>query len=116
MSRSNAREHWVGVIAAQQCSGLNVASWCSQNNVAANSFYIWRKRLTEGSFSQAVPQFINQSGCSAPLPAHFMELRMKSSQDEISIIHLKIGAVSVAVPTGFDPRLLSQILDLLESR
>lgn len=104
MSRSNTRERWTRIISEQQMSGLNVAKWCSANNIDKASFYAWRKRL-----SYPTEHNTNE--------AQFIELSLKAEHRSCSqSIVLQIGRFSVSVNEGFNSRLLSDVLSILEAR
>ena len=38
-------EHWRGVVAEQEASGLSVAAFCRKRTIPAWKFHYWRKRL-----------------------------------------------------------------------
>lgn len=40
-------EHWRGVVAEQEASGLSVAAFCRERTIPAWKFHYWRKRLRE---------------------------------------------------------------------
>ena len=104
MSKSHARERWAGLISDQSSSGLKVAEWCREHNIDKASFYSWRKRLSSADVPLSdKPQFVRLS--INPL-----------QQSRSSHLLLHIGSVSVSVYAGFDSHLLSEVLDVLESR
>ena len=89
----------------QRASGLSVVAWCREQGVEKNTFYGWRKRL---SVSPAVsaPQFI----------AVAMDCPVESPTPVSASLTLRIGRVAVEVASGFDPALLADVLNILESR
>jgi len=101
MSRSDARARWSSILAEQQSSDLSVAAWCRERNIDKASFYEWRKRLKSSSGSDGSVQFVR------------VALGRDVSPSRFSVC---IGRASVLVEPGFDRRLLSELLDVLEAR
>jgi predicted methyltransferase len=85
---------WPDKIAEWNRSGLSIAAWCKENGERYNRFLYWRKRLlvTDSSLSGKFVQLI---------PA-------------ASAISLECDGIYVHLSTGFDPRLLEDILSVLK--
>ena len=58
--------HWNKQVEACRSSGLTVAQWCSENNVAVSTYYSWQKKLFQ---NLVVPTDV----CFAELPAAVSE-------------------------------------------
>jgi hypothetical protein len=95
MTQAEAVALWTDRVAAQAASGLSVATWCAQHDVALHSFYAWRKRLTAAP--APAPAWVALEPASAPSPAP-------------AILTVWVGAVAIEVPDGFDPRMLAAVL------
>jgi hypothetical protein len=100
MSSSDQRlETWRQLLADQQSSGLSVTNWCYKHNIAFATYYYWRKRVITQASTPDAPQWL-----SVKVP------------DTCDPLTLRIGRVSIEVAIGFDPRLLHEVLTVLESR
>jgi hypothetical protein len=105
MSRQERRDHWSKMIAQQHASGLSVTAWCREHAVNHATFGYWRKRLTETDNSpspEARWLAIDRDEPSHPASDHTLTLR--------------VGRVALDVRPGFDPRLLCDVLTVLEAR
>lgn len=91
MTQAEAVALWTDRVAAQRASGVSAAAWCAQHDVALHSFYAWRKRLTAGP--AAAPAWVALG--PAPAPAG---------------LTVRVGAVTIEVPDGFEPRMLAAVL------
>jgi transposase-like protein len=99
-SHDDGRTRWKGLMADQHSSGLSVAEWCRVQGIRTNLFYYWRKRLSEVPSDSSV-RFIPVSVVrDTALPG----------------LTLRVGPASVRIEPGFDHRLLTELLDVLESR
>ena len=47
MADGSKAEHWRGVVAEQEASGLSAAAFCRERAIPAWKFHYWRKRLRE---------------------------------------------------------------------
>ena len=93
---------WRQRLDAQFSSGLSVSAWCRAQGVEKNSFYRWRRRLSE-AVCVSGSQFIAVS-VDPPDVA------------EASVLLLRVGLVRIEVASGFDATLLRDVLNVLESR
>ena len=99
MLQLELRGRWSTLVAEQSSSGLSAAAWCREHGINVTSFYSWRKRLTV-RVCDAQVSFIEVTG-----------------QDAVaSGLRLTVGHAWVRIEPGFDRRLLSDLLDVLESR
>lgn len=90
---------WRQLLAEQQASGQSVAHWCRQRDISATTFYNWRKRLADAPFTSSAPQWLAVTASTEYYP-----------------LVLRIGRIAVEVTVGFDPRLLHDVLAVLEAR
>jgi hypothetical protein len=106
--REDLRSHWRALLAAQSQSGLSVAGWCREEGVPVKSFYYWRRKSSEPDQPQ--------SCVGTAVPAHGWIAVAPESLEEGRPLTLRVGSVSIDVSNGFDRRLLSDVLGLLEAR
>ena len=97
MTQDERRALWTARVAAQQASGASAVAWCFQQGLSEQSFYTWRKRLATAPASHAI-----QWAAVSPAPGTGLTLH--------------VGAVRVEVAPGFDPRVLADVLAVLEGR
>jgi hypothetical protein len=100
MSRSEAKDKWSLLLSDQRSSGLTVRAFCESGDIDKAVFYGWRKRLEERS----------PDG-----PVDFLRVRVAAAAPPASLC-VTIGRASVRVERDFDPRLLADLLDVLEAR
>jgi hypothetical protein len=105
MSRQERHDHWAKQVAQQQASGLSVAAWCREQAVNHATFVYWRKRLCETDNSLAPA-------------ARWLALDLDEPSHPASDhpLTLRVGRVALDVRPGFDPRLLCDVLTVLEAR
>jgi transposase-like protein len=114
---------WRGEMDRQADSGLSIAAWCRQNQIASSLFHHWRRTLRRrGERGQApnarpamaAPKFIPLLVASAPAdPAP-----SASNSQEAGFIEIILGGCPcrVRVRPGFDAPTLARVLDVLEPR
>jgi len=100
LSIEERRAKWVVLLADQQSSGLTVTAWCREHGIEKNTFYGWRKRL---------------QGMSSEVSGGFVRLAVAAEPAECGL-RLSLGRACIWVEAGFDRRLLSDVLDVLELR
>jgi transposase len=87
--------HW---IAQWQHSGLSVAAFCARHNLAAASFYAWRRTLQDRDAAAAA----------------FVPVRLVADAAPASAVEVVLAAGCVVrVAPGFDVTTLRQVLALL---
>jgi hypothetical protein len=97
MTQAERRALWTQRIAEQQASGASAAAWCAQWDVPLAAFYTWRRRLTAPP--AATPAW------TPLLPA-----------EDTAGLTLRVGAVTIDVPAGFDPQVLAAVLAVVAPR
>jgi hypothetical protein len=91
---------WSGLLAEQKASGLTIADWCREKNLSVHAFSRQRNRINKKSASG--PAWISVKGDEGSPPA--------------SPICLRIGSVWIDLSSGFDPKLLREVVAALEAR
>ncbi len=118
-SREDLRSHWLGLLAAQSRSGLSVAGWCRAEGVPVKSFYYWRRKSAEPDQPESgfgTPGSSALSGARTPASSQGWIAVGPQSFEEGCPLTLRVGSVSIEVSNGFDRRLLSDVIGLLEAR
>lgn len=111
--RKDRREFWDGVVCAQRASGVSGRAWCQANGVALASFYHWRKKLSVAAAASAPAAHRSSDIQWLPLEAPKSAASFPTTPSGLT---LRLGAVSVDIATGFDPRALSEVLHVLTRR
>ncbi len=103
MSRVELRRQWEERIRVFRASGQGVAVWCATHDISVATFHYWLRRFP------LLPPSVSDS-----TPVRFLQLDMASipAQEDLSLT-LRIGAVTIDVPQGFDPALLRQVVNVL---
>ena len=97
---------WREAFQKQRSSGQTVEAWCREQGVAKQSFYLWRRRLTQPA--AASPPV---SGASTPVALPVTIRSLSAAPLEISWP----GGVVVRVSAGCDMKLLRETLLALRS-
>ena len=66
LNHNQRMAYWSKQVEACRSSGLTVAQWCSENNVAVSTYYSWQRKLFQ---NLVVPTDV----CFAELPAAVSE-------------------------------------------
>lgn len=92
------------LLAEQEASGLSVASFARQREVAAWTLYDWRRRLRERARRERAGK------------ASFIQVKVRPEWRAPSTIQVEVRAgVRVHVPVGFDEGELRRLLGVLGS-
>lgn len=95
-------QQWKVSILKQRESGLSIASWCRQNNIAVHTFYYWRDKL----FTRAT---IDRSDFKEILEQKNVDISNKNSG-----IFLEYQGISIHIDRQFDPSALKECLKALK--
>lgn len=101
MKIRRSKEEWMLLVSDYTNSGLTLTEWCREKGISKSSIYPYIKQY-------AVPTEIlsdNGIGVEMPLPRNI----------ENSFITLKVGDVSLDIKSGFDKKVLSDILKVVMS-
>jgi hypothetical protein len=104
---TSVREHWQQIVQQQRGSGLSVARFCRERQIAESSLFAWKRRLARET--QADPVFVQLKPASVPQPGSAMD----SSNSRIEL-HLGQGRHIVLRP-GFDGPTLAAVLMVLST-
>ena len=99
---------WMGKVEEQVRSGLTISAFCRREGISANSFFRWRRVLSErGQAGASMP-------CSAP-KGLFAPVSVVSP-DDVAPIELSLSSGHMLrVRPGFDSDTLVRLLALLDS-
>jgi hypothetical protein len=117
-------QYWRDVIRRQEESGLSVAAFCREEQVAPASFFAWRKKLAEAdqqhenaapeqNAKNAVPE--RDANASPAVGAKFMPIELApwpQNAANFEIVHP--DGYRVVVPARFDAESLREILLVLK--
>ena len=105
LSKQDRAAQWRKWFEEQRSSGLTVTDWCRDRGIEKNTFYGWRKRLAEAPV------------CDVNSSAQFISLSVDSIPPASAAgLTVRVGRVSVEIASGFDRRLLADVLSVLTSQ
>src|SRR5271170_6366050 len=96
-SEISARHKWEEIVQRQRASGLSVAAFCRREEIAAASFYYWKRRLTNAG----APVFVEAKVVETPPPSNVITIRLR-------------GGRRLMVRPGVDRELLAEVVAVLE--
>lgn len=104
MNRSEAvRKKWSRIIAAQRRSGLSVAGFCEERGIPASSLFGWKRKLRGGADQ-------------TPRASGFVEARVRGAVGVGGEVAVELASGRrIIVGSGFDRRVLLEVIDALES-
>ena len=92
--------HWSKQVEACRNSGLTVAQWCSENNVAVSTYYSWQRKLFQ---NLVVPTDV----CFAELSA-----AVSASPKAVTI---RCRDFTIELDSSTDPSVLRTVIEALKS-
>lgn len=104
-----AEQYWRGVVKRQRASGLSVAEFCRQNDVADALFYRWRRKLAELDERNEPSQEVRSEVAARFVP---IELSPPPVSDRFEIVWP--DGLRVLVPAQFEGEALREILRTLK--
>ncbi|MCQ6563874.1 IS66 family insertion sequence element accessory protein TnpA [Paenibacillus mendelii] len=109
-AREQRRQDWQVRIAAYRASGLTMKAWCNANQCSIEQLKYWLYKIKRGS-SQTTPDPKTSPVQFVPLTA--VDPPGSVSSDPSLILH--IGEIRVELHSGFDPKLLREVIHVLTS-
>jgi len=104
MTKAEQQKAWEARIADYQASGQSVKEWCAVNGVTPRQLRYWLKKFKElknpaqpGEPIQWLPVKIKETSFTAPE----------------KVLTIKVGPASIEVREGFNPGLLSEVVQVL---
>ncbi|MFE5321071.1 IS66 family insertion sequence element accessory protein TnpB [Paenibacillus sp. NPDC056579] len=107
-AREQRRQDWQARIAAYRASGLTMKAWCNANQCSVEQLKYWLYNIKRGS-----PQTTPDPKTS---PVQFVPLATVDPPGSVSSnpsLILHIGEFRVELHSGFDPKLLREVIHVL---
>ncbi|MGG1556482.1 IS66 family insertion sequence element accessory protein TnpA [Paenibacillus ferrarius] len=107
-TKDQRRNEWIARIAEYKASGLTMSAWCSANNRSVEQLKYWLRKLK--SFSSSSTQQV-------PSP-QWVPLNLAPSVASANLglpLVVRVGQASIELYPGFNPQLLREIVQALES-
>jgi transposase-like protein len=104
-----AREHWRQIVQEQKSSGVSIARFCRERQIAESTLFAWKRRLVREGQAAAGPEFV----LVRPAPVPDGGARVHASGGAIEL-HLGRGRHLLLRP-GFDAPTLAAALVVLSS-
>lgn len=92
------REVWTQRLAAFHASGLSGVAWCAQENLPPTQLRYWKRKLAPSDAAASVPTWL-----AVPTVAESLA----------STLVVRVGPVTIEVPSGFNPDLLRAVVRTL---
>ncbi|MBC9786744.1 helix-turn-helix domain-containing protein [Heliobacterium chlorum] len=103
MTREELRKEWGARVAAYQSSGQSLTEWCVDHDLKPHQLRYWLHKQETATIPAVKPtQWLS------------VEVDSFSKDDRLgSPIVIKLGKACIEVKPGFDPVLLSQVVETL---
>jgi hypothetical protein len=107
-AREQLRQDWAARIADYKASGLTMAAWCTANQFTKDQLKYWLYKAK--NVSSSVP-----TSSTPPPPARWLPLTVadQDAPPSASSLVVRVGQASIELRTGFDPRLLREVVQAL---
>jgi hypothetical protein len=113
--RDPAKEHrWRQILRDWNASGKSRNQFCRERGLSTHTFDYWRREIAQRDAERA-PAPTSTPVKSPPAPATPILLPVRIVATAPLEIKLT-GGRSIAVPSGFDPKHLRAVLEVLEAR
>jgi hypothetical protein len=114
--RDPAKEHrWRQILRDWKVSGKSRNQFCRERGLSTNTFDYWRREIAQRDAEPApasIPTPTPVKSPSAPATPVLLPVRIVATAPlEIQLT----GGRSISVPSGFDPKHLRAVLDVLEA-
>ncbi len=96
-------EHWQQQIQGYKQSGMSRKAYCQKHQIPIHRFDYWQRKVKK----EAVQSLAKKKGNWIPLQV--CEEKISGEQR----IHLRIGRVAIEIESGFDRRLLAEVLGVV---
>lgn len=116
MTNAKRRRLWRDLVADYRASGLPVRKWCENHGVTSNQLHYWLGKIEEASVapessepetsSWARLEIVEDSSATALA----CQESMSPTQSQVSV---RVGWATIDVRSGFDPKLLWEVLRVL---
>jgi len=105
MKNGTASEIWRHRVQEFLKTNQTQASWCKENNYAPKTFSYWFRRFKEQLLPIEKPK------------VNFIPIKIQSEimSTPAAPIVIRIGAAEIEIKSGFDTKLLSEVVKVLEA-
>ena len=100
LNHNQRMAYWSKQVEACRSSGLTVAQWCSENNVAVSTYYSWQRKLFQ---NLVVPTDV----CFAELPAAVSE--------SPKTVTIRCRDFTIELDSSTDSSVLRTVIEALKS-
>lgn len=111
-TRTKTREYrlsqWLAIIKECRNSGMNVRSWCVQNNVNEKQFYYWQRKLRELASEKIAP--VEKTATFAQLSVPVSKPDCSYTSPFIPSMVIRVGNASIELAEHVQPELLASVL------
>jgi hypothetical protein len=104
--KEQRRQEWTARIADYKASGLTMSAWCDAHHVTKEQLKYWLRKL------KVVPSEV------VIAPTHWVPLTVADPiqfTNHASSLVVYIGPAHIEIRSGFDPRLLREVVQALEA-
>jgi hypothetical protein len=104
-TKEQRRQEWIARIADYKASGLTMSAWCDAHHVTKEQLKYWLRKL------KVVPSKV------VTPPTHWVQLTVADPiqcTNHASLV-VYIGSSHIEIRSGFDPRLLREVVQALEA-
>ncbi len=111
-TKNKTQKKWEGHIKAWQASNLSVSEYVRQAKISASSFHKWKRNLLVSEKRAEAPLFAEITLPRAEQNSEISDLQnLKTSN-----IILQVKDYRLEIPSNFDMKTLSNLLDCLDQR
>jgi len=104
MTRAELQQLWETRIAEYQASGQSVKEWCaSHEGISPRQLWYWLRK------------YKNQNAAPSESSSRWLPVEISEQGSLEQALLVKIGPASIEVRPGFDPALLTQVVQVLVS-
>jgi hypothetical protein len=102
-AKENRRHEWAVRVADYKASGLTMSTWCAANQCTIHQLKYWLRK----------PNNVFSSNTLTP-STNWVPLTVSSPIPSNPTLVVRIGQACIEIRTGFDPRLLREVVHALE--
>lgn len=116
MTNAKRRRLWRDLVADYRASELPVRKWCENHGVTRNQLRYWLGKIEEASVSpeHSEPESSTWAPVEIVEDASAIDSRNGQLADSVeSQVSVRVGSATIDVRSGFDPKLLSEVLRVL---
>jgi transposase-like protein len=115
LGKRAAEARWRRLIEDQRVSGLPVSVFCRERGIPQSSLFAWRRRLAARADSPRAAPF--KAVTITPASSMMVPADADSASPVVSSVELLLpGDRRLLLRRGFDPQLLLDLIDVLESQ